>query len=51
LAIEPYGDMIERCYKLIADADERDVIAAKGLAAIQSRSQAEMLMSVMKAGA
>ena len=51
LAIEPYDDMIERCYKLIADADERDAIAAKGLAAMQSRSQAEMLMSVMKAGA
>ncbi|MBY3368285.1 CgeB family protein [Rhizobium laguerreae] len=51
LAIEPYDDMIERCYKLIADADERDAIAAKGLAAMQSRSQADMLMSVMKAGA
>ena len=51
LAIEPYDDMIERCYKLIADADERDAIAAKGLAAMQSRSQADMLMSVMRTGA
>jgi hypothetical protein len=51
LAIEPYDDMIERCYKLIANADERDAIAAKGLAAMQSRSQADMLMSVMRAGA
>lgn len=50
LAIEPYDDMIERCYKLIADADERDAIAAQGLAAMQSRSQADMLMSVMRAG-
>ncbi len=41
--------MIERCYKLIADADERDAIAAKGFEAIRSRSQADMLMSVMKA--
>ncbi|MBB2686879.1 UNVERIFIED_ORG: hypothetical protein GGD47_004496 [Rhizobium etli] len=49
LAIEPYDDMIERCYKLIADADERDAIAAKGFEAIRSRSQADMLMSVMKA--
>ncbi|ANL46240.1 hypothetical protein AMC87_CH01527 [Rhizobium phaseoli] len=49
LAIEPYDDMIERCFKLIADADERDAIAAKGFEAIRSRSQADMLMSVMKA--
>lgn len=49
LAIEPYDDMIERCFKLIADADERDVIAARGFEAIRSRSQADMLMSVMKA--
>ncbi|MGG7577440.1 glycosyltransferase family 1 protein [Rhizobium sp. YTUHZ045] len=49
LAIERYDDMIERCYKLIADADERDVIAATGFAAMRSRSQAEMLMNVMKA--
>ncbi|MBY2983091.1 glycosyltransferase family 1 protein [Rhizobium leguminosarum] len=51
LAIEPYDDMIERCYKLIADADERDAIAAAGLAAMRSRSQSDMLMSVMRAGA
>lgn len=51
LAIEPYDALIERCHKLIADADERDTIAAKGFAAMQSRSQADMLMSVMKADA
>lgn len=51
LAIEPYDKMIERCHKLIADADERDTIAAKGFAAMQSRPQADMLMSVMKADA
>jgi hypothetical protein len=43
--------MIERCHQLIADAAEREAIAARGFAAMQSRSQAEMLMSVMKAAA
>ncbi|MGR9372352.1 glycosyltransferase family 1 protein [Rhizobium leguminosarum] len=50
LAVEPYDKMIERCHKLIADTAERDSIAAKGFAAMESRSQAAMLMSVMTAG-
>ncbi|WP_086999468.1 hypothetical protein [Rhizobium sullae] len=50
VVIEPYDKMIGRCHGLIADAAERDSIAANGFAAMQSRSQAEMLMSVMKAG-
>jgi len=50
LAVEPYDKMIERCHKLIGDTAERDSIAAKGFAAMKSRSQAEMLMSVMTAG-
>ncbi|MFP3545846.1 glycosyltransferase [Rhizobium sp. SIMBA_035] len=50
LAVELYEDLVERCKELIADDEERELIAANGFAAMQSRSQADMLMSVMQAG-
>jgi hypothetical protein len=50
LAVELYEDLVERCKELVADDEERELIAANGFAAMQSRSQADMLMSVMQAG-
>jgi hypothetical protein len=48
LAVEPYGQLIERCYALLEDPAGRDAMAARGFAAIAGRSQAQILMAVME---
>lgn len=47
LAVELYEDLVERCKELLADDEERELIAANGYNAMRGRSQATMLMSVM----
>ncbi|WBO23510.1 CgeB family protein [Sphingomonas abietis] len=49
LAIAPYDRLVERAQTLVADAGERARIAEAGFAAITRRSQAEMLMALIKA--
>lgn len=51
LAVEPYGQLIERCYALLEDKVGRDAMADQGFKAMTSRSQAQMLIAVMEQGA
>jgi len=48
LAVEPYGQLIERSYALLDDAAGREAVAVQGYAAMSGRLQSQMLMAVME---